>query len=93
MQCLGEMTTWLPVPGAVPNFASRYVDGAVGFAVGWNVRSAMPTADTGSDFKQGWYNYGIGICGEIAAAAVIIQYWDTTTNVSHFQVRESRHSC
>ena len=53
----------------------------------------MPTADTGSDSMQGWYNYGIGICGEIAAAAVIIQYWDTTTNVSHFQVRESRHSC
>jgi amino acid permease len=37
MQCLGEMTTWLPVPGVLPNFASRYVDQALGFAVGWNV--------------------------------------------------------
>jgi len=37
MQCLGEMATWLPVPGALPNFACRYVDKALGFAVGWNV--------------------------------------------------------
>lgn len=37
MQCLGEMATWLPLPGAVPYFAARYVDDALGFAVGWNV--------------------------------------------------------
>lgn len=39
MQCLGEMTTWLPVSGALPVFASRFVDKALGFAVGWNVSS------------------------------------------------------
>jgi yeast amino acid transporter len=65
MQCLGEMTTWLPLPGASPTFAARYVDSALGFALGWN----------------GWYNYAIGICGEISAASIIIQYWDTNTNV------------
>ena len=37
MQCLGEMATWLPLPGAIPQFAARYVDDALGFAVGWNV--------------------------------------------------------
>ena len=37
MQSLGEMATWLPLPGAIPQFCSRYVDGAMGFAVGWNV--------------------------------------------------------
>jgi amino acid transporter len=37
MQALGEMATWLPVAGAVPQFCSRYVDGALGFAIGWNV--------------------------------------------------------
>ena len=37
MQSLGEMTTWLPLPGAIPQFCARYVDGAMGFAVGWNV--------------------------------------------------------
>ena len=35
MQCLGEMATWLPLPGAIPQFCARYVDDALGFAVGW----------------------------------------------------------
>jgi amino acid permease len=33
------MATWLPVPGAIPTFCSRFVDEAMGFAVGWNVRA------------------------------------------------------
>jgi amino acid transporter len=37
MQCLGEMATWSPLPGAIPHFCARYVDSALGFAVGWNV--------------------------------------------------------
>lgn len=37
MQCLGEMATWLPLPGSIPQFCARYVDDALGFAVGWNV--------------------------------------------------------
>ena len=37
MQSLGEMATWLPLPGAIPQFCARYVDPAMGFAVGWNV--------------------------------------------------------
>lgn len=37
MQCLGEMATWLPLPGAIPIFSTRYVDGALGFAIGWMV--------------------------------------------------------
>ena len=40
MQCLGEMATWLPLPGAIPQFCARYVDGSMGFAVGWNVSIA-----------------------------------------------------
>ena len=34
MQCLGEMATWLPLPGAIPQYCSRYADPALGFAVG-----------------------------------------------------------
>lgn len=34
MQCLGEMTTWLPLPGAIPQYCARYADPALGFAVG-----------------------------------------------------------
>jgi amino acid transporter len=33
---LGEMATYLPVPGAVPVFAARFVDPALGFVLGWN---------------------------------------------------------
>jgi amino acid transporter len=36
MQSLGEMATWLPLPGAVPQYAARYADPALGFATGWN---------------------------------------------------------
>ena len=43
MQSLGEMATWLPLPGAIPQFCARYVDGAMGFAVGWNVSLPSPS--------------------------------------------------
>jgi yeast amino acid transporter len=36
MTCLGEMATWLPLPGAIPQFCARFVDESMGFAVGWN---------------------------------------------------------
>ena len=31
------MATWLPLPGALPQYAARYYDPALGFALGWNV--------------------------------------------------------
>lgn len=33
---LGEMTSLAPISGSFPHFASRWVDPALGFAVGWN---------------------------------------------------------
>ncbi|KAH8626363.1 amino acid permease [Alternaria alternata] len=60
MQCLGEMATWLPLPGAIPQYAARYADPALGFAVGWN----------------NWYNSSITLCAEISAAALLINFWD-----------------
>ena len=35
---LGEMATYLPLPGAVPVYAARFVDPALGFVLGWNCR-------------------------------------------------------
>ncbi|KAK5166059.1 uncharacterized protein LTR77_008320 [Saxophila tyrrhenica] len=61
MTCLGEMTTWLPLPGAIPQYCARYVDPAMGFAVGWNI----------------WYLSSIAVCAEIIAATVLIQFWDS----------------
>jgi amino acid transporter len=57
---LGEMVTWLPLPGAVPIFATRYVDEALGFTLGWNY----------------WYQLAIGVPLECTVCAVIIDYWD-----------------
>lgn len=66
MQCLGEMATWLPLPGAIPQFGARYVDGAVGFAVGWNQ----------------WYSSAITLCAEISAASVVIQFWEGSRHIN-----------
>jgi amino acid transporter len=66
MRCLGEMTTWIPLPGATPRFCSRFADEALGFAVGWNQ----------------WYNCAITVCAEISAAAAVIQFWNDTISVS-----------
>ena len=59
MMSLGEMSTWLPLPGAIPQFATRYVEPAFGFATGWNT----------------WYSNAITLCAEISAAATVIDYW------------------
>lgn len=63
---LGEMATWLPLPGAIPQFCARYVDGAMGFAVGWN----------------NWYNSAITLCAEISAASVVIQFWNGAQDIN-----------
>jgi amino acid transporter len=66
MQCLGEMATWLPLPGSIPQFCARYVDDALGFAVGWN----------------NWYASAITLCAEISAASIVIQYWPGADHIS-----------
>lgn len=66
MQCLGEMATWLPLPGAIPQYCSRYVDPALGFAVGWNT----------------WYQAAITLCAEISAASIVISFWNDTINAA-----------
>lgn len=66
MQSLGEMATWLPLPGAIPQFCARYVDPAMGFAVGWN----------------NWYQASITLCAEISAASVVIQFWNGAVGIN-----------
>ncbi|KAL7921004.1 amino acid permease/ SLC12A domain-containing protein [Trichoderma austrokoningii] len=56
---LGEMAAWLPIPGAVPVFASRFVDPALGFTLGWNY----------------WYQFAIGVPIEVSACAIIVDFW------------------
>ena len=66
MMALGEMAAWLPVPGAIPQFCTRYVDEALGFAVGWNT----------------WFTAVITLCAEISAACSIIQFWSGADEVN-----------
>ncbi|KAI1749704.1 amino acid permease [Xylaria castorea] len=56
---LGEMATYLPLPGAVPIYAARYVDEALGFAVSWNY----------------WWQIAIGVPIEVTVGVVIVDYW------------------
>ncbi|KAI0199492.1 amino acid permease [Astrocystis sublimbata] len=56
---LGEMATYLPLPGAVPIYAARYVDEALGFAVAWNY----------------WWQIAIGVPTEVTVSVVIVDYW------------------
>lgn len=59
MTSLGEMATYLPVPGSFGTYASRYVDPAFGFALGWNY----------------WFNWAITLEAELVAGALIMKYW------------------
>jgi len=61
---LGEMTTLFPVSGSFTLYATRWLDPAIGFALGYNY----------------WYSYAIALPTEITAAAIVISYWDTKTN-------------
>ena len=59
MTSLGEMGTYLPVSGSFGTYASRYVDPAFGFALGWNY----------------WFNWAITLAAELVAGALIMKYW------------------
>ncbi|CCG24297.1 hypothetical protein CORT_0F00680 [Candida orthopsilosis Co 90-125] len=70
MQGLGELATTFPVSGSFNVFASRFVEPAVGFAVGWNY------------FLQ----YFTLLPLELVAAAITIQYWDSGVNSDVFVI-------
>jgi lysine-specific permease len=36
MTSLGELATYMPISGSFSTYASKYVDPALGFAIGWN---------------------------------------------------------
>ncbi|MNI00942.1 Lysine-specific permease [compost metagenome] len=59
MTSLGEMAAYMPVAGSFSTYAGRFVDPALGFALGWNY----------------WFNWAITIAAEISAASIIVKYW------------------
>ncbi|WVR06212.1 hypothetical protein IAU60_003242 [Kwoniella sp. DSM 27419] len=64
MICLGEMISFLPLPGGHITLAARFVDPALAFTMGWNY----------------WYNWTIILPAELSAAAVLINLWNKTIN-------------
>ncbi|KAJ7220443.1 amino acid permease/ SLC12A domain-containing protein [Mycena haematopus] len=64
MYSLGEMMVWDPSAGGFIEFSSRYVDPAMGFAMGW----------------QFWFQAVITAPVEITAASIVISFWDTNEN-------------
>ncbi|MGG1675976.1 amino acid permease [Neobacillus sp. NRS-1170] len=59
MTSLGEMATFIPVSGSFATYASRFVDPALGFALGWNY----------------WFNWAVTLAVEIVASAIIMKFW------------------
>lgn len=59
MTGLGEMATYMPTSGSFGTYASRFVDEAFGFALGWNY----------------WFNWAITLAAELVAGALIMKYW------------------
>ncbi|CZT00364.1 related to aromatic amino acid transport protein aroP [Rhynchosporium agropyri] len=59
MSAMGEMAAWLPLPSGFTGFAARFVDPALGFALGWNY----------------WFKYIITTPNNIIASVLVIRYW------------------
>ncbi|CEK36940.1 amino acid permease [Paraclostridium sordellii] len=56
---LGEMATFMPISGSFSSYATKFIDPALGFALGWNY----------------WYNWAITIAAEMVAGSLIMKYW------------------
>ncbi|MGE7768517.1 amino acid permease [Peribacillus sp. NPDC096540] len=59
MNSLGELSAFLPLPGAFDIYASKYIDPALGFALGWNY----------------WYTTAITVPADLVASTLIMKYW------------------
>lgn len=56
---LGEMATYMPISGSFSSYATKFIDPALGFALGWNY----------------WYNWAITIAAEMVAGSLVMKYW------------------
>ncbi|KAJ7485848.1 amino acid permease/ SLC12A domain-containing protein [Mycena latifolia] len=61
LMSLGEMMCYMPISGGYIHFAERFIDPAMGFALGW----------------LQWYGGVVSLPTEIISATLIIGFWDT----------------
>ncbi|KAJ5653524.1 hypothetical protein N7490_000527 [Penicillium lividum] len=68
MTALGEMATYLPIPGAFTAYATRFVDPSLGFAMGWIY----------------WFSWASTFALELTATGLIIEFWDSNIPIAIF---------
>ncbi|KAE8442790.1 hypothetical protein EG329_002823 [Mollisiaceae sp. DMI_Dod_QoI] len=66
MAALGEMAAWLPLPSGFTGYATRFVDPALGFCLGWNY----------------WFKYIIVTPNNLTAASLVIQFWVSRDSIN-----------
>lgn len=70
MTSLGEMATLIPSAGSFETYASRFIDPALGFALGWNY----------------WFNWAITVAAELVAAGLVIKFWLPNTQTTFWSI-------
>ncbi|CAI7609537.1 unnamed protein product [Penicillium bialowiezense] len=68
MTALGEIATYIPIPGAFTSYAARLIDPSLGFAMGWIY----------------WFSWASTFALELTATGLIIQYWDQNIPIAIF---------
>ena len=66
MQALGEMAVIFPVSGSFTRYATRFIDPALGFAMGW----------------QYWLCWVSVFAAEATAANILVQYWTSDVHTA-----------
>ncbi|KAJ2515345.1 hypothetical protein H4217_005228 [Coemansia sp. RSA 1939] len=56
---LGEMSTFMPTSDPFNHFGTRFLDPALGFALGWTY----------------WYSWMLTVGSELVACGMVVQYW------------------
>lgn len=59
MTSLGEMATYMPVSGSFATYATKFIDPAFGFALGWNY----------------WFNWAITLAVDLSTISIVVKYW------------------
>ncbi|PLB43110.1 putative arginine transporter [Aspergillus steynii IBT 23096] len=68
MTSMGEIATYIPIPGAFTSYAARLIDPSLGFAMGWIY----------------WFSWASTFALELTATGLIIQFWDEDINIAIF---------
>jgi len=66
MTGLTEMAAYMPVTGSFETYSTKYVDPALGFAIGWNY----------------WFTWAVCLGSEVIAGGMLMKYWFPDSSVT-----------